>query len=80
MDKFELFNKAKELGYSPKFIGEHPIEHDDEKEELRYFLFLCELGYWTNITKVKVDELIISDLEELILKGLTKIEENGKIN
>lgn len=76
MDKFELFNKAKELGYSSKFIGEHPIEHDEEKEGLRYFLFLCELGYWINITKLKVDETIINDLEDIIDKELIKLKEN----
>ena len=76
MDKFELFNKAKELGYSPKFIGEHLIEHDEEKEELRHFLFLCELGYWVNITKQKADKLIMSDLKEIIDKELIKLKES----
>lgn len=51
MSKDEIAKMAKEKGFVPQFIsdkesGLFPIPISNQKEDLRYFLHLCEVMYW----------------------------------
>lgn len=43
--KEQIIQKAKQLGFVSKFFNDKPYKYSG-KEDLRYYLWLCELSQW----------------------------------